>query len=79
MLFSAFSRQNSGTILLKKPKNSPKPNFPSLRFLFSDKLLAGQFGIRSIPTIIAFKKGKEANRLSGALQLPQLLQWIKNI
>ena len=45
----------------------------------TEQQLAGQFGIRSIPTIIAFKKGKEANRLSGALQLPQLLQWIKNI
>jgi len=27
------------TILLKKSKNSPKSSFPSLRFLFSDKLL----------------------------------------
>ncbi len=37
---SRFFSANSGAILLKKSKNSPKPIFPSLRFLFSDKLLA---------------------------------------
>ena len=36
---SRFSSANSGAILLEKPKNIPKSNFPSLRFLFSDKLL----------------------------------------
>lgn len=42
-----------------------------------EQQLSGQLGIRSIPTLMAFKKGKEINRMSGALQLPQLLQWIK--
>jgi len=37
-IFRFFS-SNRATILLKKAKNSPKPSFPSLRFLFSDKLL----------------------------------------
>jgi len=40
--------------------------------------LSSQMGIRSIPTLMAFKHGKEVNRMSGALQLPQLLQWIKS-
>ena len=40
---------------------------------------SAQFGIRSIPTLMAFKNGREVNRMSGAMQLPQLLQWIKNI
>jgi len=43
-----------------------------------EQQLSGQLGIRSIPTLMAFKNGKEANRMSGALQLPQLLQWIMN-
>ena len=43
-----------------------------------EQQLSGQLGIRSIPTLIAYKKGKEANRMSGALQLPQLLQWIQS-
>jgi len=29
--------------------------------------VAGRFGIRSIPTMILFKQGKEATRLSGAM------------
>ena len=37
-IFRFFSA-NSGAILLRKPENSPKSIFPSLRFLFSDKLL----------------------------------------
>ena len=36
-----------------------------------------QFGIRGIPTLILFKGGKEAQRVSGALPLPQLVQWLK--
>ena len=43
-----------------------------------EQQLSGQFGIRSIPTLMAFKNGREVNRMSGALQLPQLLQWIHN-
>jgi thioredoxin 2 len=32
--------------------------------------------IRSIPTLVLFKNGKEANRMSGALGEAQLKQWI---
>ena len=39
--------------------------------------LAGQFGIRSIPTLILFRRGKEAARTTGAMGLPQLLQWVQ--
>jgi thioredoxin 2 len=38
--------------------------------------VAGRFGIRSIPTLIAFRNGREIARQSGALGLPQLLQWV---
>jgi thioredoxin 2 len=43
-----------------------------------EQQLSSSLGIRSIPTLISYKNGKEINRLSGGLQLNQLLQWIKN-
>lgn len=39
--------------------------------------VASRWQIRSIPTLILFKQGKEAARISGALPLPQLKQWLK--
>ena len=40
--------------------------------------VASRFAIRSIPTLIAFRNGREIARQSGALALPQLMQWIAN-
>lgn len=37
----------------------------------------GQFGIRSIPTLILFHHGKEITRLSGALPKQQFHQWLQ--
>ncbi len=39
--------------------------------------IAARFGIRSIPTLIAFRGGREVARRSGASGLPELLQWIR--
>ncbi|AYC34576.1 thioredoxin TrxC [Pseudomonas cavernae] len=39
--------------------------------------LAGQLGIRSIPSLILFKDGREVARQSGALPLPRLLSWLR--
>ena len=39
--------------------------------------IAARFGIRSIPTLIAFQNGREVARRSGASDLPGLLGWIK--
>ena len=39
--------------------------------------VAARFGIRGIPTLIAFKGGREVARQSGALDLPGLMGWIK--
>ena len=39
--------------------------------------IATRFGIHSIPTLIAFKNGREVARRSGATNLPGLLDWIK--
>jgi thioredoxin 2 len=43
----------------------------------SEPAIATRFGIRSIPTLIAFRNGLEVARQSGALDLPGLLQWIR--
>ena len=39
--------------------------------------LAGQLGIRSIPSLILFKNGQELARQSGAMALPQLQAWLR--
>lgn len=38
--------------------------------------IAARFGIRGIPTLIAFKHGREVARQTGAASLPGLLEWI---
>jgi len=43
----------------------------------NEQNLAGRFGIRSIPTLIAFKNNKEIDRVSGALSVDQLKDWVK--
>ncbi|WP_028293403.1 thioredoxin TrxC [Oceanobacter kriegii] len=40
------------------------------------QLVSQRYAIRSIPTLILFKGGKEVDRLAGALPAPQLKQWI---
>ena len=42
----------------------------------AEQATAARYGIRSIPTLIAFRDGREVARQSGALNLPQLMQWI---
>jgi len=37
---------------------------------------SSKFGIRSIPTMIIFKNGKEVARQSGALSVEQIKQWV---
>ncbi len=53
---------------------------PRLRLLKLDTEVhpqaAAPFAIRSIPTLAVFAGGRELGRVSGALSLPQLLQWL---
>jgi len=42
----------------------------------ANQALSGQLGIRSIPSLILFRNGREVARQSGALPLPQLLAWL---
>lgn len=41
--------------------------------------LSARFGIRSIPTLIAFKQGQEIARQSGAMDLGGLLRWLQSL
>lgn len=54
---------------------------PRLRLVKIDteqeQALSAQWNIRSIPTLVLFRQGREVARLSGALQLPQLLAWVR--
>ena len=40
--------------------------------------LSGELGVRSIPSLILFRDGKEVDRQSGALPLVRLLGWLKH-
>ena len=40
--------------------------------------IAQRWAIRSIPTLILFGRGKEVQRVSGAMSLPQLQQWLRS-
>ena len=41
------------------------------------QVLGAQYGIQSIPTLMVFKNGKEVDRLSGALSVGRLQNWVK--
>ena len=43
----------------------------------NEQQIAAQFDIRSIPTMILFKDGKELARQSGAMMGGQIEQWVK--
>jgi thioredoxin 2 len=39
--------------------------------------IAGQFGIRSIPTLALFKDGREVARQSGAMGKADIVRWVR--
>jgi len=41
------------------------------------KDIAARFNIRSIPTLVVFKSGKEVARQAGAMPAPQMMAWIR--
>jgi len=41
--------------------------------------IAARYNIRSIPTLILFKQGQEAKRMSGAMSAQQLVQWLASV
>lgn len=42
----------------------------------AEQALAARYNIRSIPTLVLFKRGREATRMSGALDAPGLKRWL---
>lgn len=40
---------------------------------------AAPYGIRSLPTMVAFRGGKEIARQSGALPSSQIVQWVQSL
>lgn len=44
----------------------------------SEQGIAAQFNIRSIPTMIIFRQGREIARQSGAVDLDSLLRWVQS-
>lgn len=53
---------------------------PRVRFLKlnsdNEQELAARFNIRGIPTMILFKDGREADRVSGAMSASQIASWL---
>jgi thioredoxin 2 len=43
----------------------------------AEPTLANQFGIRSIPTLVVFRSGREVARQSGALGKAELIRWVR--
>ena len=40
---------------------------------------AAPLGIRSIPTMVVFKEGKELARISGALPASEIVRWVRSV
>ena len=55
-----FARANAGRLLVLKLDTDANPG------------VAGRFGIRGIPTLIAFRNGRETGRHTGTADLPLL-------
>ncbi len=65
--FAAAARQLEPHLRLAKVDTEAQPN------------LAARHAIRSIPTLVAFRGGREVQRISGALPLPQFLAWARDL
>jgi thioredoxin 2 len=43
----------------------------------AEPAIAGRFGIRSIPSLIMIRRGKEIARTAGALPTVAIVQWVE--
>jgi thioredoxin 2 len=62
--FEAAGRSAQGRVLFAKLDTEAAPD------------VAGHLGIRSIPTLILFQRGRELARSAGALSSQQILAWL---
>lgn len=44
----------------------------------AEQAIASRYGIRSIPTLVMFQRGKELARQSGAMDGPALIRWARS-
>ena len=44
----------------------------------AEQAVAARYGIRSIPTLVVFRRGKEIARQSGAMDGPALIRWVRS-
>ena len=44
----------------------------------AEQSVAARYGIRSIPTLVMFRRGKEIARQSGAMDGPGLMRWVRS-
>ena len=44
----------------------------------AEQAIAARYGIRSIPTLVMFRKGSEIARQSGAMDGPSLIRWVRS-
>ena len=42
-----------------------------------ERIVAGQYGVMSIPTLVIFRGGQEVARQSGALDVNRLISWVR--
>ena len=45
----------------------------------AEKAVAARYGIRSIPTLILFSKGREVARQSGAMPTTAIVSWVRQV
>jgi len=44
----------------------------------NEQMIGAQYGIRSIPTLVLFKNGKEVARQAGAMSAADIVRWATN-
>lgn len=62
--FAQAAQQLQGRVLFAKVDSDANPQ------------VSARFAIRSIPTMVLLQGGREVQRISGALQAPQITAWI---
>jgi thioredoxin 2 len=63
--FEQAARELKGTAILAKVDSDANPQASS------------RFGIRSIPTLVLLRNGKEVKRQAGAVQAAQIVSWVQ--
>jgi thioredoxin 2 len=44
----------------------------------NEQVIGDKYGIRSIPTLILFQKGREIARQAGAMSAAEIIVWVQN-